>query len=87
MVKLVRSQQGQFELGKNVMEWEDLMSQDAGIWENRVEDTLRAWAAEQSGPKPHVDGRASHQREADFKPKQEEQGDILVKKPTEHFSV
>lgn len=63
------------------------MSQDAGIWENRVEDTLRAWAAEQSGPKPHVDGRASHQREADFKPKQEEQGDILVKKPTEHFSV
>lgn len=75
MVKLVRSQQGQFELGKNVMEWEDLMSQDAGIWENKVEDTLRAWAAEQSGPKPHVDGRASHQRETDFKPKQEEQNE------------
>lgn len=83
MVKLVRSQQGQFELGRNVMEWEDLMSQDTSIWENRVEDTLRAWAAEQLGPKPHVDGRVSHQREMDFKPKQEEQSGILVKKPIE----
>lgn len=55
------------------------MNQDAGIWENRVEDTLRAWAAEQLGTKSHVDGRARYQRETSFKPKQEEQGDI----PTE----
>lgn len=59
------------------------MSQDVGIWENRVEDTLRAWAAEQPGTKSHVDGRASHQREISFRPKGEEHGDIPVKKSTE----
>lgn len=55
MVKLVRTQQGQFELGKNVIEWEDIMGQDGSVWEGRVEDILRAWAAEKPQPKPHVD--------------------------------
>lgn len=83
MVKLVRSQQGQFELGKNVMEWEDLMSQDASVWESKVEDTLRAWSAEQPGPKPHVDGRANRQRETSPRPEKGEQSDIAAEKLAE----
>lgn len=59
MVKLVRTQQGQFELGKNVIEWEDIMGQDASVWEGRVEDILRAWAAEKPQPKPHFDRRVN----------------------------
>lgn len=59
------------------------MGQDASIWESRVEDTLRAWAAEQPGPKPHVDGRASRQGGISFNPQKEEQGDNAVNPPAE----
>lgn len=55
------------------------MSQDTSIWESRVEDTLRAWAAEQPEPKPHVDGRASRQGGTNFK---EERDDVAVENAT-----
>ncbi|KAL7270053.1 pseudouridine synthase pus4 [Rhizina undulata] len=47
MVKLVRTRQGQFEIGKNVLEWTDLTSADKAAWEGQVESTLRAWSEEQ----------------------------------------
>jgi len=36
MVKLVRTRQADYELGKNVVEWEDLMSDDYTKWEPAV---------------------------------------------------
>jgi hypothetical protein len=48
MVKLIRTRQGDYELGKNVIEWENLMSEDATKWEGDVKKTLRDWSASQS---------------------------------------
>ncbi|KAI5779308.1 pseudouridine synthase [Geopyxis carbonaria] len=53
MVKLVRTQQGQWELGKNVFEWEELMGEGVteageGGWGPKVEGVLRAWGRERA---------------------------------------
>lgn len=87
MVKLVRTQQGQFELGKNVIEWEDIMSQDASAWEGKVEDILRTWAVGQPDRKLHHDGRANHKLEGSSSctksPNLERgvQGDAIIENP------
>ncbi|RPB09245.1 pseudouridine synthase, partial [Morchella conica CCBAS932] len=49
MVKLVRTHQGDFKLGENVVEWEDLMNEDISAWEDKVVNTLRAWEVAQAG--------------------------------------
>jgi hypothetical protein len=49
MVKLVRTHQGDFRLGENVIEWEDLMNEDISAWEDKVVNTLRAWEVAQAG--------------------------------------
>ncbi|KAG0638666.1 pseudouridine synthase [Tuber brumale] len=41
MVQLTRTQQAQFELGKNVIPWEDMMSEDTTKWESQLEAALR----------------------------------------------
>ncbi|KAI5840235.1 pseudouridine synthase [Morchella snyderi] len=49
MVKLVRTHQGDFKLGENVVEWEDLMNEDISVWEDKVVSTLRDWEVAQAG--------------------------------------
>ncbi|KAF8542182.1 pseudouridine synthase [Trichophaea hybrida] len=47
MVKLVRTRQSDYEVGKeNVMEWEDLMEKPEEFWGPKVEGLLRKWAEE-----------------------------------------
>ncbi|TGZ85178.1 pseudouridine synthase [Ascodesmis nigricans] len=46
MVKLVRTQQGQWVLGKNVFEWEDIVGQPEEKWGKRVEQALKTWEKE-----------------------------------------
>jgi len=41
MVQLTRTQQGQFELGKNVIPWEDITSEDTTKWEPQLEAALK----------------------------------------------
>jgi hypothetical protein len=48
LVKLIRTQQGKFELGKNVVEWDDLNAEDTTRWEAQV---LGALGAEIEGGK------------------------------------
>ena len=49
MVKLVRTQQAQFELGKNVIEWDDMKAEDTARWEAQVQKALGAGGEEDSG--------------------------------------
>jgi tRNA pseudouridine55 synthase len=52
MVKLVRTRQSDYEVGKeNVLEWEDLMENPEEIWGSKVEGLLRKWAEEKSQAK------------------------------------
>ncbi|TGZ77834.1 pseudouridine synthase, partial [Ascodesmis nigricans] len=46
MVKLVRTQQGQWVLGRNVFEWEDIVGQPEEKWGGRIERALRVWERE-----------------------------------------
>lgn len=57
MVKLVRTSQGDFELGKNVIEWEDLMNEDISVWEENVVNTLKAWEETQARDSSQASGR------------------------------
>lgn len=76
MVKLVRTRQADFQLGENVIEWEDLNSPDAAIWEGKVVKTLRAWSDKHyGGGKQH--GAASRSINSSISPKEE--GQIAAK--------
>jgi len=46
MVQLTRTQQGQFELGKNVIPWEDITSEDTTKWESQLEAALKETSGE-----------------------------------------
>jgi len=46
MVQLTRTQQGQFELGKNVIPWEDITSEDTTKWESQLEAALKETSEE-----------------------------------------
>ncbi|KAF2859999.1 pseudouridine synthase [Piedraia hortae CBS 480.64] len=48
MVSLVRTRQGDFQLGRNVLSYDDLC-QDEDIWGKQVEGMLRAWNEKQQG--------------------------------------
>ncbi|KAI5845993.1 pseudouridine synthase [Tricharina praecox] len=52
MVKLVRTRQGDYELGgEGVIEWEDLMDKGEEVWGPKVEGILNKWAEEKKGKK------------------------------------
>lgn len=50
MVALIRTRQADWELGKNVFEWEELMEQGEEVWGKKVEGSLRAWWAKKGAP-------------------------------------
>ena len=47
MVSLVRTRQGDFELGKNVLEYEDLAKGEE-VWGEKVEGMLSDWAKQKA---------------------------------------
>lgn len=47
MASLVRTRQGDFELGKNVLEYEELQKSE-DVWGPRVKDLLESWQAEKA---------------------------------------
>ncbi|KAK5687394.1 pseudouridine synthase pus4 [Elasticomyces elasticus] len=64
MAHLVRTRQGEFELGRNVLEYEDL-AKGEGVWGKKVEGMLRDWQAEHEvveGARDRGGGR--HERSA-----------------------
>lgn len=77
MSSLVRVRQGQFELGKNVLEYEDLAKGES-VWGPKVEKFLDEWnahvKASESAAEAHVTGEPSVEREAksETKPEKEE---------------
>ncbi|CUS07143.1 unnamed protein product [Tuber aestivum] len=46
MVQLTRIQQGEFELGKNVIPWEDMASEETARWESQLEAALKETSEE-----------------------------------------
>ena len=66
MVELVRTRQTDWELGKNVFEWEEFMENGEEVWGKRVEGTLRHWWANKAAPKEIVTAPG------EFVPKKEE---------------
>ena len=52
MVKLVRSRQGDYELGgENTLEWDELMNRPEDVWGPKVEEILRKWSVEREQQK------------------------------------
>lgn len=85
MAFLVRSRQGEFELGTNVLEYDDLAAGEE-VWGPKVQEMLQAW---QRKEKPNQDqiGAGGDDKEEKVKKSIEARGEKVVRQRTEEASV
>lgn len=70
MCSLARTRQGDYALGKNVIEWNEFMDED-GKWEEQTKEELTGWVErnhEKLNPPKHVDGRPQNRKPQSAKP-------------------